>query len=343
MPKVSVNMPCYNCEKYVGIAIDSILKQTFTDFELIVVNDGSTDHSLDVIRSFDDPRIIVVNNDGNKGIVASRNIAISKSSGEYIAILDSDDISLPERLAEQVAFLDENPDYGIIGSWIEIIDEKGVPTGEIGKTPQPSEMIPVLSLFQNCFAQSSVLLRRASLPDNLYNPELAIVEDYDLWIRILEKHNGTNVQKALVKYRVHPSNNSKKTDVVINRLQAIIRYQLNKLGITPTAAELKVHTSFFGIGGFERISLSEIEEWLLKLIQCNAESGAFNTRLLEEITWNLWIVVLNRQLLLDLIVHGLSPVSGIYQIPGYSRWEKSALVSRIIAGKLRNWLFEHSG
>lgn len=338
MPRVSVNMPCYNCEKHVGIAIESILNQTLQDFELIVVNDGSTDNSLNVIKSFSDSRIIIVNNSVNQGIVATRNIAIRRSSGEYIAILDSDDISCPNRLAEQVAFLDENPDYGVIGSWIEVIDDKGNATGEVRKTPDSSELIPVLSLFQNCFAQSSVLLRKSSLPDELYNPELSITEDYDLWIRILEKYKGSNLQKALVKYRVHPANNSKKTELIIGRLQKIIKYQLNKLGISPTEFELKIHTNFYGIGGFDIISLSEIEKWLLKIIKYNEESCTFSRKALEDIVWNLWVVVLYRQPFMKVIINGLSPISGIYQIPKYSSNDKLALVFRIITDRYKRWL-----
>jgi glycosyltransferase involved in cell wall biosynthesis len=338
MPKVSVNMPCYNCEKHVGMAIDSILKQTFRDFELIVVNDGSTDNSLEVIKSFDDPRIIIVDNEVNQGIVATRNTAIARSSGEYIAILDSDDIASAERLAEQVAFLDAHPDYGIIGSWIEIIDENGIPTGEIGKTPENPEMMPVLSLFQNCFAQSSVLLRKTSLPEKLYNPELSMSEDYDLWIRVLENSKGGNLQKPLVKYRVHPSNNSKRVDEIKGCLKAVIIKQLRKLGIVPDESELVIHTNFYGIGGFDVLRLSDIETWLLKLVRCNAESGAFNRRLLEDVTWNVWLVVLYRQPFVDVVMHGLSSYPGIYQLPRYSRGAKSMLILRILFARLKSWL-----
>lgn len=330
-------MPCYNCEKYVGAAIESVLQQTFADFELIVVNDGSTDCSLQVIESFHDPRVIVVNNDGNQGLVATRNIALTRSSGEYIAILDSDDICNTDRLARQVAFLDEHPDFGMIGAWLEVIDENGVTTGEIRKTPESSELIPLLSLFQNCFAQSSVMLRRAALPNDLYRPEIPFSEDFDLWLRVLEGSKGTNISATLVKYRVHSNNISKNDELMLSGLRSIVKYQLERLGIQPTEEEIFLHLNFFGIGGFRRVSLFKLEKWLNKLIQYNVNSDIYENKPFRNLIWDVWSVELNRQPLIHVLLHGLNPNIGIYEIPGYSMVGKLLLVLKMIKGRAMNF------
>lgn len=116
MPKVSVVMPAFNAEKYIREAVDSILNQTFTDFEFIIINDGSTDHTKEIILEYDDPRIVLLENEKNSGIVVTLNKGIQFARGEYIARMDSDDISLCNRIERQVLFLDSHAHIGLIGS-----------------------------------------------------------------------------------------------------------------------------------------------------------------------------------------------------------------------------------
>ena len=123
-PLVSVAMPAYNSEEYVKQAIDSVLAQTFSDFELIIVNDGSSDRSKEIILSYTDERIRYLENEKNLGIVKTRNRCIANAAGKYIAVLDNDDIALPFRLEEQVRFLEANSDYGVCGSFYRIIDSE---------------------------------------------------------------------------------------------------------------------------------------------------------------------------------------------------------------------------
>ena len=134
-PKVTVVIPVYNREKYLGIAVDSILSQTFPDFELLVIDDGSIDRSIDVVLSHSDPRIRLVCNNTNLGVSTTRNKGIQLARGEYLAFLDSDDWAHPERLAKQTAFLDNHPDYSAVGSWIEWMSEAGHPSGRIKRKP----------------------------------------------------------------------------------------------------------------------------------------------------------------------------------------------------------------
>src|SRR5262245_27160007 len=125
LPKVSVVMPVYNREKYVGKAIESVLTQTFTNFELLVIDDGSTDRSRAIVQSYVDARIRLFCNDANEGIPKTRNKAIALARGEYIAFVDSDDWVYPERLAKQVAFLDRHGDYVAVGTWTDWMDDTG--------------------------------------------------------------------------------------------------------------------------------------------------------------------------------------------------------------------------
>jgi glycosyltransferase involved in cell wall biosynthesis len=125
MPLVSVVMPLFNAEKYVGDAVESVLNQSYTNFELIIINDASTDKSAACVQGIVDRRIVIVENENNLGIVASRNRGLALAKGKYIAVLDSDDIALPNRLEKQVAFLEANPAYGICGSYYHVINGIG--------------------------------------------------------------------------------------------------------------------------------------------------------------------------------------------------------------------------
>src|SRR5262249_27061073 len=147
-PKVSVAIPVYNREKYIAQAIDSILAQTFTDFEILIIDDGSTDSSVAIARSYSDPHIRLVCHATNSGVAVARNSAIAHARGEYLAFLDSDDWAYPQRLAKQVAFLDRHPDYAAVGAWIEWMDTDGRPFGRTKRKPTSPEDIAALRLFQ---------------------------------------------------------------------------------------------------------------------------------------------------------------------------------------------------
>ena len=156
-PKVTVVIPVYNREKYVGIAVDSILSQTFSDFELLVIDDGSIDRSIDVVLSYSDPRIRLVRSNTNLGVATTRNKGIQLARGEYLAFLDSDDWAYPERLAKQTTFLDNHPDYAAVGSWIEWMSEAGHPSGRIKRKPTSPEEIADFFVFM-CSARASYLV-----------------------------------------------------------------------------------------------------------------------------------------------------------------------------------------
>jgi glycosyltransferase involved in cell wall biosynthesis len=202
-PKLSVLMPVYNGEKYIHEAIDSILSQTFADFEFVIIDDASTDRSVDVIRSFGDPRILFLQNDSNLGLIATLNRGLDTVSGEYVARMDQDDVSLPERFAKQVVFMDSNPKVAASGTWARDIDEGG---RIIGRRPH----VPVGRQMENDFwhpspmIHPSVMIRLEHLGNVRYNPEAIHAEDYDLWLSLKKKHQLDNLPEYLLLYRVHP-------------------------------------------------------------------------------------------------------------------------------------------
>jgi glycosyltransferase involved in cell wall biosynthesis len=209
-PKVSVLLPAFNAQEYLPAAIDSILTQTFSDFELIVVNDGSTDATAQILARYTDSRLRVIMQ-ANAGLPVSLNRAIGLAQGTYLARQDADDISLPERLAKQVAYLDAHPQCGLLGTWAQIMSVDQLTERSL-QHPYRNAEIQLLLLFFNCFVHSSVMLRASTLKQSgLYpeEPEKFPPEDYDLWLRIAKHAEVANLPEVLLHYRELPSSISR--------------------------------------------------------------------------------------------------------------------------------------
>ena len=201
-PVVSVVLPVYNCAGYVGEAVGSILGQTYTDLELIVIDDGSEDETPTVLRAFDDPRVRVVRRP-HQGIAVARNHGIGLSRGRYIAQMDADDMSRPGRIASQVAFLDANPGCGMVGTWAEIWSGREK-TQRVHAHPVENAHLKFELLLNNPFVQSSVMVRREVLDQvGLYSTDSARQppEDFELWSRIARQFEVANIPELLHVYR----------------------------------------------------------------------------------------------------------------------------------------------
>ncbi len=195
-PRVSVLFPVYNDERFVSRAIQSILVQTFADFELIVVDDGSTDGTVKILEAFADPRIRIVF-DSHQGVSAALNRAISLAGGEYLARMDSDDTSRPDRLERQSDFLDQHPDYGMVGSACEIVTEDGSRVGSF-PVPQLDAEVRAAMIWGNPIVHSSVMIRKSVLDEvGFYDPNY-MWEDYELWWRIISRYKVANLPDQLV-------------------------------------------------------------------------------------------------------------------------------------------------
>lgn len=203
MPKISVIMPVYNGERYLKEAIESILNQTFSDFEFIIINDCSSDKTEEIIKSYTDERIVYVKNEKNMGVAATLNKGLAKAKGEYIARMDADDISLRERFKTQVDFMDKNADIGLCGSWVEFFGEKsGIVRLTTDKKQAKTDLI-----FSSCIAHPSVMMRKAVIEKhNLkYKTEYEQMEDYALWYNFAKCTSVVSLPVVLLKYRCHSS------------------------------------------------------------------------------------------------------------------------------------------
>jgi glycosyltransferase involved in cell wall biosynthesis len=231
VPAVSVVLPAYNCEKYIAKAIESVLHQTFTDFELIIINDGSTDNTESIIHTFDDQRIVYLINSNNQGLVYTLNKAITHANGKYIARMDADDICLQERLAKQKAFLDQNEDITVVASTIEFINEQEEKTGiwELDKQTITPAQIRRAILKQNCIAHPTVMMRSEILKNLKYKEYQKNIEDYDLWLRLLNRgYKIAKLDEPLLLYRIHDTSITaiylKKTNPYFKHLQMKIKF-----------------------------------------------------------------------------------------------------------------------
>jgi len=211
-PLVSVLVTVYNRENFLGEAIESIINQTYKNIEIIIVNDGSTDRTEEIIRSYmkKDERIILLNNNENIGIPKSENKALAVARGKYIARLDSDDIALPERIQTQVEFMESHPEIGVLGSNAFLIDEVGKVQGQTHLFER-HELIHWTMLIRGCpMVHPSVMFRRKI--DNepvFYNENYCAADDWELWSRLINKTKFQNLRLPLVYYRDHKGNISK--------------------------------------------------------------------------------------------------------------------------------------
>lgn len=270
---VSVIMPVYNGEKYIAEAIESILNQTFQDFELLIINDYSSDETVSVINKYRDKRIKLIHNDLNLGLARVRNVGIQNSKGKYIAWLDSDDISLDTRLEKQVNLLENNPSFGLCGTWVKTIGS----AEHIWEYPTQSEIIKSTMLFHNCFATSSVMLRKEILVQHqyLFDLDYPPAEDYDLWGKISQHCEVTNIPEILTHYRLHSLQTTFSDEARKIQLESAWNVQarmLQSINIIPNEKEKEIHLKI-GLQGDYKVTihsdLKSVHDWLSKLYTAN--------------------------------------------------------------------------
>lgn len=237
MPKISVVMPAYNAEKYIAESINSILGQTYGDFEFIILNDCSQDRTEEIILSYDDPRIIYLKNEKNLGVAATLNKGLAIAKGEYIARMDADDISMPERFEKQAVYLDKNEDIVVLGCSIEQFSgEKNL---GIRRFASDAGAMALDMLFACGLAHPSVMMRTDVIRDlGGYDKEFNGLEDYDLWCRVLEKHNITTLPDILLRYRIHGSQVTQNPSARhLEQMRMLKTRQIQQIGLDSTHAE----------------------------------------------------------------------------------------------------------
>jgi len=233
-PLVSVVMAVYNGGRYLREAINSILSQTFQDFEFIIVDDGSTDATPAILDSYTDSRLIRLRNQRNIGLTRSLNRGLAVVRGKYIARMDADDVSLPDRLECQAAFLEARPGVGFVAAGFTIMDQ----TGEDKMTSQPhtdQQRLREALINENQFCHGVVMLRRSCVESVCgYREEFRYAQDYDLWLRILEHYEVACLDKILYRYRVSSDNISVTRLAGQDAYHALAKkcYQRRQMGLT---------------------------------------------------------------------------------------------------------------
>lgn len=243
VPEISIIMSVYNAENFLQESISSILSQNFIDFEFIIVNDGSTDKSLQLINQIakTDNRIVVINQE-NLGLAMALNNALRISRGKYIARMDADDIALNNRLKIQAEFLQKNSEIDIVGSFVHAFGDN---KNRIWKFPVTKEDCDVAMLFLNPLAHPAVMFRKSIVTSvGYYNTTFEYDQDYEFWARSSAYHRIANITRALLKYRIHEAQMgsvfSRST-----RVKSQIRTQeflLKKMGMNPSSNDMKIHS-----------------------------------------------------------------------------------------------------
>lgn len=285
-PKISVLMPVYNVEKYVGEAIESILSQTFEDFELIIVEDASTDHTYDVIAQYKDERIKVVKNKINHGTAASLNIGLSMCQTEYIARMDGDDIAKSTRFEKQIRFMKDNPEIGISGSHMELINLDGTVMKEQMKKAGNENIKIGLFLGNTSLAHPSLIIRTSILNKYHlhYDPAFQYAEDYDLYCRASQTIKFDNYPESLIQYRIHSDSVSQKFhDQQILDAQSAMYLHLRRLKLPFTLENFKTHTFLsFPPNEWDSESKDKILKWIKYLIAWNNSNNIFDKKLFAD-------------------------------------------------------------
>lgn len=293
-PLVSVIMPVYNAEAFLQEAINSVLQQSYRNWELILINDGSVDGSKAICEAQEDSRIIYLENEQNQGVLRSRNIALRHAKGDYIAWLDSDDIALPQKFARQVNFLEANSDYVMCGTLHQDIDGQGK---ILRKWLFPTEDRDLRSflLLVNCFCNSSTMVRGDLMRELKFAETFEVAEDYELWYRCAQRGKLANIPEFLTLYRVHGNNISitKK-----GKMFAIVKTLANRIlqdaGIEFSEEDLELHNrllSFDGVYFREGDRMEALENWILRLYVQLTIKNTYNNLLLFALLAERWQVI----------------------------------------------------
>jgi len=232
-PTITVLMPAYNAGNYIGEAIASVLAQTFTDFELLIINDGSTDQTTAIIRQFNDPRIVIINQE-NTGVAAALNTGLQHARAGYIARFDADDVCYPNRLQVQYDFMQRHPEYQIVGSAADYMDVEGNYLFTQEPAAYSNSQIHQLKYSACPFIHSCVLYKKdVVLNYGGYNEYAYTFEDHFLWLNILKEEKGCNLPEALIKVRINPESITIDEKWRPRKFLAIKYATLKKRSITP--------------------------------------------------------------------------------------------------------------
>ena len=288
-------MAVYNGERYLREAVDSILSQTFRDFEFLIINDASTDSSQKIIKSYRDKRIRLVINEKNIGLTKSLNNGIELAQGKYLARMDADDVALPGRLKVQLEFMETHPKVVASGCSVESFTEDEV---LVLRLPTEPEAIKAHLLFYNVLNHSTAIIRTnvVKKKHNRYDESFRLTQDYDLWVRLAGRSKLKNLHAVLLRRRVHnESAGMRRLKNQINSANRVRERQLEALGLKPTPKEIRLHNSL-GNHQFEATVdyWQRTDIWFREIKKANSRQKIYTPAALNEIFLELATKVLNQ-------------------------------------------------
>jgi glycosyltransferase involved in cell wall biosynthesis len=293
LPLVTVLMPTYNCRATLAEAIGCILAQTLDDFELIVVDDGSTDDSSSLIESIaaNDPRVRMIRQE-NRGVGAALNAALDVARGKFLARMDADDRTIPERFAEQITFLDENPDITLVGGWHRTF---GAIEGRVDQFPTEPGRVKAGLIFRNTISHPTVMMRRQAFQENgwRYTTDKTIPEDYFLWTLIAQRHKMANIPKVFLDYRIWPGSMCQKGWTELRDQCVVAQCRLLALaGLNADDPQRGVHYPL----AFDEIPtdatfIAAAHQWLLEIWRHNDRSRFFDSAALARVLTGRYIAL----------------------------------------------------
>ncbi len=277
-PTISVLLPFYNSGQYLAAAISSILQQTFNDFELLLLDDGSTDNPEKLLSAFTDMRIRHLRSQRNLGLSRQLNLGLAAARGAYIARMDADDIAELDRFEKQYLFMREHSEIGICGSQAQLFDQDG--DREIWEYPTAPEEVHATLFFKCPFLHPGVLMRAKIFeeePSLRYDETLIVAQDYMLWHELLKHTKGANLAECLTRYRVSAGQLTRaKSEVKADETRRVRLRMLQDLGLEPTEAQQTLHSLVLGDNWEQTPKFFEsASRWLEILHQANDKSALF--------------------------------------------------------------------
>jgi glycosyltransferase involved in cell wall biosynthesis len=295
-PLVTVLMPVCNGEPHLREAIRSILGQTFREFEFLILDDGSTDRSVEIVRSHHDPRIRLLRNERNLGVARTLNRGLEAARGDYVARMDSDDRSVPERLERQLAFFRRHPGLGLCGGWIRTFGGPG--PARVFPVPPDHEQIRAGCLLGCPVAHPTVMLDSSLFRKHglQYDPACTHAEDYELWTRAGNLLPLANLQEVLLEHREHPGQVSRTCSETQGEMSRRIRLRLLRgIGIEPGGEEIELHERAVALAGpWGWDSAARLDAWFSRIVAANRDRRMYEEAALVRTLAARWLDVLRR-------------------------------------------------
>jgi glycosyltransferase involved in cell wall biosynthesis len=290
-PRVTVLMPVHNGGSYLLEAVNSILAQTFPDFEFLIVDDASTDQTVAYLQGIRDPRIRLLKSEQRLQIARALNLGLDHAKGKWIARMDADDISLPDRLSRQLDFLVKYPEVGLCGGRITYF---GFYTGRFHDLPLSYEDVRSSALFDNPFTHPTVMMRRDLFERYhlRYDPDYCPADDYELWVRAMNHFPAMNMDRVVLRYRTHKQSltSMEWTDMDAHSYRIAAR-QLSALGLDVDQETVRFHRNIGRIGNTEIREIKDLqraEQWLQRILAANNQTKYYPPEVLRRVVGDIW-------------------------------------------------------